>query len=71
MPVRVFWLAVRQMHRIKAAENLRWARNLSVPNMTEDSRRGFIDEQIRTLGVIAEEEPRLDREGLAKLKQLG
>lgn len=70
MPIRVFWVAFHQMNRIKAGENLRWARIFSVPHMTDEARRSFVDEEAQTLGTVAEEEPQLDREGLQKLKQI-
>jgi hypothetical protein len=70
MPIRIFWVSFHQMNRIKAAENLRWARNLSVANMTDEGRRSFVDQETQAMGVVAEEEPQLDREGLQKLKQI-
>lgn len=70
MPIRFFWVSVRQMERIKAAENLRMARVFSMPQMEEQARKDFAEEQVRIIGFVAESEGEIDREGLEKLKLL-
>lgn len=71
MPIRFFWTSVRQMNRIKAAENLRLARVFSIPHMEEQGRKDFMEEQIKTIGFVVEDESEIDRAGLEKLKLIG
>ncbi|WPH68484.1 hypothetical protein [Stenotrophomonas phage BUCTxx99] len=68
-PIKLFWTLLKQMYRLQAQEALRWIRILSVPNLTEDARKSFIDEQVKALGTIQVMDER-DEDGINKLKNL-
>lgn len=57
------------MYRIQAQENLRWVRVLSMPNITEQAREDYVNEQVKAMGIIQVSEER-DTEGFNKLKNL-
>lgn len=69
-PIKLFWFLLKSMYRLQAAESLRWLNLLSMPNVTQDSRKSFVDEQLKTLGTIQIAEPVRDEEGFNKLKTL-
>jgi len=69
-PLRLFWTLMKQMHRIKAGENLRWYSILAMSQHgSEDDRRNFIASQTTNIGVTHVSEDR-DEEGIAKLKNM-
>lgn len=57
------------MHRIKAAENLRYMQLIGMPNVDEDGRRDYVNRQIETVGVTTVSDER-DEEGIKKLQNL-
>lgn len=52
MSLRLFWSMVKNMHRIRAQEQLRQIRIVSLPNIDESARTEYINEQVSTLGTI-------------------
>lgn len=69
VPLKLFWFHLRSMYRIQAQENLRWVRVLSMPNITEQAREDYVNEQVKAMGIIQVSEER-DTEGFNKLKNL-
>ena len=69
-PLKLFWTLMKQMHRLKAAENLRWFAVLSMSSGgSEQDRREFIEAQKRNVGVTHMSEHR-DEEGINQLKNM-
>lgn len=69
LPLLAFWTCLKGVHRLRAQENIRWARLLMLPNTSEDARREFFEQQERAIGFVATSDER-DEEGFAKLKQM-
>lgn len=67
--LKLFWTLLGTMYRLQAQENLRWVQVLSMPNLTEDGRKEYIDQQLSRLGTVQISDER-DSEGLNKLKNL-
>lgn len=68
-PLKLFWTLLKNMYRLQAADALRQINILSMPNTSEDVRKGFIQEQLRVLGVVQLQDER-DEDGINKLKNL-
>lgn len=69
-PLKLFWFLLKSMYRLQAADNLRWLNLLSMPNVTPESRKTFVDEQLTNLGTIQIAEAVRDEEGFNKLKSM-
>lgn len=69
-PLKLFWFLLKSMYRLQASEALRWLHLLSMPNVTPDARKSFVDEQLRTLGTVQIANEVRDEEGFNKLKNL-
>jgi hypothetical protein len=65
--LKFFWTLTKNMNRIKAAEALRLAKIMSVGQMDQQSREGFIRQQEEVLGKICVSDER-DEEAIERLK---
>jgi hypothetical protein len=70
LPLQAFWTCLRAMQRLRAQENLRLAKLICLPNITEDARKEFFEQQAQILGVVAVETPVRDPNAISKLKQI-
>lgn len=69
VPLRVLWTCIKNMHRIRAAEELRAGYVACFPNMDENGKRSFQQDRIAAVGVTEVSDER-DEDGLNKLKAL-
>ena len=69
LPLKLFWTFLKSMYRIEARQNLRMVQVISMPNISEEGRREYIDQQLKTLGTITVSEER-DEDGMQRLKDL-
>ena len=69
LPLRLFWTLVKNKNRIEARESLRALRQMSFPNIAENSKMEYIGDLESTLGTVAVTDER-DTEGIQKLKDL-
>jgi len=69
MPVERFWLLEKNISRIQAAQNLERL-NIQAASQSKDGYEATHMRFTQEIGVVAQSQPKLDRKGLGKLKNL-
>jgi hypothetical protein len=69
MPIERFWTLEKNITRIQASYNLE-SLNIQAAGQSKEGYSELHDRFTREIGVVTQEAPKLDREGLSNLKNL-
>ena len=71
MPIRRFWLLVKNINRISAERDMRTLTVTTVAAQGNDeARKSYRSQLILEMGTVVKGEDKLDREGWAELKRM-